>query len=372
MTPLAEKLVGAIRADGPITVADYMAACLGDPEHGYYMRRDPFGRGGDFVTAPEVSQMFGELIGAWTVAVWERMGAPAPFVLAELGPGRGTLMADMLRTAAHQAGVPATRRACIWSRSARASARSQRAALAGRRGDLARPRRRLAARARSSSSPTSSSTRCPSASSVRTGDGWAERMVGLADDGEPRLRAAACRTTLPARRALPVAAAEPGDDHSPRAPSVRISPASAAIMATIAGRIARDGGAALIIDYGHDGPAFGDTLQAVRAHRYDDPLAHPGEADLTAHVDFAALADAARRGRRAAPAARSPRASSSSASASSSAPNGWRAARTSRPATRSRAAVERLAGPKAMGDLFKVLAISTAGLALPLFDDDVR
>ncbi len=99
MTPLAEKLAARIRANGPITVADYMAACLGDPEFGYYLAREPFGRGGDFVTAPEVSQMFGELIGAWAVLAWQAMGAPAAFVLAELGPGRGTLMADLIRAA---------------------------------------------------------------------------------------------------------------------------------------------------------------------------------------------------------------------------------------------------------------------------------
>jgi NADH dehydrogenase [ubiquinone] 1 alpha subcomplex assembly factor 7 len=97
VTPLGEKLIARIRAEGPMTLADYMDACLSDPFYGYYMRREPFGRYGDFVTAPEVSQMFGELIGVWTAVVWESMGSPKEFILAELGPGRGTMMADLLR-----------------------------------------------------------------------------------------------------------------------------------------------------------------------------------------------------------------------------------------------------------------------------------
>ncbi len=99
MTPLAEKIARHIREAGPITIADFMALCLADREFGYYIRRDPLGQQGDFITAPEVSQIFGELIGIWAVAVWEMMGMPTPFILAELGPGRGTLMADLLRAA---------------------------------------------------------------------------------------------------------------------------------------------------------------------------------------------------------------------------------------------------------------------------------
>ena len=143
-------------------------------------------------------------------------------------------------------------------------------------------------------------------------------------------------------------------------------------MATIAGRIARDGGAALIIDYGYEGPAFGDTLQAVRAHRYDDPLAHPGEADITAHVDFAALAGAAAAaGALPRPLDRPGRVPQPPRPCRTGRTAGARQGRA-RPGTRSHAAAERLAGPEAMGDLFKVLAISAAGLALPAFDDDVR
>ena len=119
MTPLAEKLVRHIRTDGPISIADFMAVCLADPEYGYYMRREAFGRAGDFITAPEVSQIFGELIGIWAVAVWEMMGSPKRFVLAELGPGRGTLMADLLRTA-RIAGIP-EQPTSISSRSVRAA-----------------------------------------------------------------------------------------------------------------------------------------------------------------------------------------------------------------------------------------------------------
>src|SRR5215472_17728702 len=99
MTPLETELRRIIAADGPMSVATYMALCLGHPVHGYYMTRDPFGRGGDFITAPEISQMFGELIGLWAAAVWQTMGSPTQLALVELGPGRGTLMADALRAA---------------------------------------------------------------------------------------------------------------------------------------------------------------------------------------------------------------------------------------------------------------------------------
>ncbi len=183
VTPLGTRIAALIAANGPITVADYMALCLGDPEHGYYMAREPFGRGGDFVTAPEVSQVFGELIGLWAVATWQAMGSPSPFVLAELGPGRGTLMADLLRAARRPPRVPRSRRASTLSKPARGFARRRRRCCPGVTVVVARGSSTRCLAVQPSSSPTNSSTRSPSGRYVRKAAGWAERMVGLDDAG---------------------------------------------------------------------------------------------------------------------------------------------------------------------------------------------
>jgi NADH dehydrogenase [ubiquinone] 1 alpha subcomplex assembly factor 7 len=370
VTPLAEKLAARIRANGPITVADYMAACLGDPEHGYYVRREPFGRGGDFITAPEVSQMFGELIGAWCVATWEGMGAPAPFVLAELGPGRGTLMADLLRAARIRPRFIDGARVHLVEMSPRLRDLQ--------RVQLTQSAERLAWVDQVDNLPPGPMIlvaneffdALPIRQFVRTPDGWAERMVGLAEDGE---LAFGLRPAHQPLLDLSSAAFHTDDDaaptlHETRLPVVEISAARTAVLHTVAERLGATGGAALVIDYGYEGPAYGDTLQAVRQHQYDDPLAAPGEADMTAHVDFAALGQAAR--------------------ASGAAPRVlinqgeflYRLGLAQRASELSRdkdaetrraiaAAVERLTGPASMGKLFKVLALSSPGLALPVFDD---
>ena len=386
MTPLGERLVARIRADGPITIAEYMAVCLADPEHGYYMRRDPFGRGGDFVTAPEVSQMFGELIGAWCLATWEAIGAPAPFVLAELGPGRGTLMADLLRTARIRPRFGDAARVQLVEMSPRLRD--------AQRIQLTESAERLAWVDRIEDLPTGPIIlvaneffdALPIRQYILTPSGWAERMVGLAADGELAfgLRPAdggildgqvplASVATLLERAAPLHGGLDQSDDGvsaaSPAEQVVEASPARAGAMAALAERICRDGGAALIIDYGYEGPAHGDTLQAVRQHRYDHPLARPGEADLTAHVDFAALAEAARS------AGAVPRTRLSQgeflyrlglAERASQLAHGKDAATQADIG----AAVARLAGPAAMGKLFRVLAISSPGLVLPAVDDN--
>jgi NADH dehydrogenase [ubiquinone] 1 alpha subcomplex assembly factor 7 len=359
VTPLGEALAARIRADGPMTVADYMAACLGDPRFGYYTTREPFGAGGDFVTAPEVSQMFGELIGLWAVATWQAMGSPSPFVLAELGPGRGTLMADALRAARIRPEFAAAVRVNFIETSPRLRA-VQAETLSGV--DVAwRPRIDDLPEAPAIFIANEFFDALPIRQFVRTVEGWAERMVGLGDDGQLAfgLRPAEFVAGLPER---PVAQPQPVAIRETCAPA-------AGIMAALAGHLSRWRGAALVIDYGYQGPAFGDTLQAVRGHAYDDPLAAPGEADLTAHVDFAALAKAAR------------------AAGAKTRPlvtqreflmrlglreRAERLGRDKDSDARARLAseVERLAGPDAMGTLFKVQALSSHGLALPAFDDD--
>jgi NADH dehydrogenase [ubiquinone] 1 alpha subcomplex assembly factor 7 len=382
VTPLGERIAALVRQNGPMSIADYMALCLGDPGHGYYMRREPFGHEGDFVTAPEVSQMFGELIGAWVVATWEAMGSPARFALVELGPGRGTLMKDTLRVAHLRPAFLEAASIHLVETSPRLR-EIQKETLAGATvtwhaslGEVPDAPTILVA--------NEFFDALPIRQFVRTDAGWAERVVGLADDGSlafglrPLSTPATSSSGLTGgsgpegQRSKRQATAndppvKPGNDVGEGA-TVELSSASVAIASTLAARLARDTGAALIIDYGYQGPATGDTLQAVARHRYVPPLESPGEADLTAHVDFAALADAAR----AAGAVPRPLLTQGQFLA--------RLGLAARAQTLKRgkdlatsaaidAAVARLAGPEAMGNLFKVLAVASRGLVLPAFED---
>jgi len=259
----------------------YMGVCLGDPELGYYATRDPFGAGGDFVTAPEVSQMFGELAGAWAAQVWADAGAPDPFVLAELGPGRGTLMRDALRAAAGMPGLRAAAR--LWlvetspvlrARQAEALA-EHRPAWAGSVAELPGGPLLVVANEFFDALPVRQFQRLDAL--------WRERFVGL-EDGRPVTVWGRGRGDADLDRRFPQA----GDGAV-----VELSEAGEALAATLGARIARDGIAALVVDYGTEA-GTGDTLQAMRRHAPVDPLAAPGEADLTAHVGFAALREAAR------------------------------------------------------------------------------
>lgn len=280
MTPLAAILARRIRATGPMTLADYMAECLLHPQHGYYGAQEPFGAAGDFTTAPEISQMFGEMIGLCLAQAWDDQGRPAMFTLAELGPGRGTLMADVLRATRGVAGFHEAARLHLVEASARLRA-VQRAALAGHpahwhadMGTLPDGPLYLIANEFFDALPIRQFRRDTA--------GWQERVVGLRDG----------RLTLGLTAPAPLAAlAHRRADTSP-GDIVEYCPAAAPIIAAIAARIARHGGGALIVDYG-SGPSLGDTFQAIRDHAPDDVLAHPGQADLTAHVDFVELARAA-------------------------------------------------------------------------------
>jgi NADH dehydrogenase [ubiquinone] 1 alpha subcomplex assembly factor 7 len=354
MSPLGEKLISRIRAYGPMTVAQYMEACLSDPVYGYYMRREPFGRYGDFVTAPEVSQIFGELIGVWTVVTWEAMGSPRAFVLAELGPGRGTLMADMLRVVRVMPAFAAAAEVHLVETSPRLRAIQQQT--------LAGCGARITWHAGIDTLPAGPlivvANEFFDALPIRQfrwgKEGWAERMVGLD---------AAGRLTFGLRPVDQRPLAQPLPDGA----VVESSPVANAIVGGLAGRFVQQGGALLAIDYGSDRPGYGDTLQAVKAHKYVDPLHEPGEADLTAHVDFANLARAAATaGAKAHPVVSQgeflkrlgigPRAEALAAGKDEKTRDGIRAA------------MERLTGAGAMGDLFKVLAVGTPGLPMPAFD----
>lgn len=360
MTPLAALLARRIALAGPITLADYMAECLLHPEHGYYTTRDPLGAQGDFTTAPEISQMFGELIGLALAQSWLDQGAPAPFVLAEPGPGRGTLMADILRATRGIPGFAAAARVHLVEASPSLRAR-QRAALSGAGAVWldsldALPDAPLWLVANEFLDAL------PIRQFRRAGTGWCETMVGLAPGTPsglgPRLAAAAPLAML-AHRLTDTA---DGD-------VVECCPAAAGIVSGLAARIARHGGAVVLIDYG-GWRGTGDTLQALRSHAVADPFAEPGLADLTAHVDFAPLAEAAR---------------AEGAAASVLMPQGVLlerlgiaaraqalAARLTGPALRSHiAAHRRLTHPAEMGTLFKALALYPSGRPPPPgFDPD--
>jgi SAM-dependent MidA family methyltransferase len=281
MTPLDRLIRERIAATGSIGVADYMAICLGHPVHGYYATRDPFGAAGDFVTAPEIGQLFGEMIGAWLAQVWHDLGRPDPFVLAELGPGRGTLMADVLRVTGRLPGFAAAARVHLVETSPVLRAR-QAATLAGRAVTWAE---------RVEALPEGPlllvANEFFDALAVRqyrrADPGWQERRV-VADGGALRFAWGPLRVEPAVERRFPL---------TPDGTIVELCEAGEAIAAVLGAKIARWGGAALIVDYGKwDGT--GDTLQAVAGHAPVDPLAAPGAADLTAHVRFRSLAEASR------------------------------------------------------------------------------
>ena len=275
---LRDQLVARIAATGPMSVADYMAECLAHPVHGYYTTRDPLGAAGDFTTAPEISQMFGELVGLALAQTWMEQGL-GEVTLAELGPGRGTLMVDILRATRGVAGFHDAVQVHLVETSP-ALREKQRTALAGV------PVTHHASVATLPDAPlllvaNEFFDALPVRQFVRQGGFWRERVVGLADGA------------LTFGLSGPVMVPELGGSDDVRDGGlVELCPAVPAIMEEIAGRIAAHGGAALVIDYG-GWRSLGDTLQALKDHAFADPLAHPGEADLTAHVDFEALARAA-------------------------------------------------------------------------------
>lgn len=342
-----------------MSVARFMALCLGDPRSGYYTAREPFGRAGDFITAPEVSQMFGELVGAACLSAYASMGTPDTVRLVELGPGRGTLMADLLRVAKLRPGFLNAATLHLVETSPRLRAQ-QHTALAS-------------APLRPEFHDTLDTLpggpvllvaneffdALPIHQFLRTQDGWHERVIGLSADGDLAFG------TGPARLAdeqIPAAAAD-----SPQGTILETQPAANAIAQSLGQRLADQGGAALIIDYGYVKTAPGDTLQALFRHAFDDILAHPGEADLTAHVNFEALAQAAECG---GATAHPPLTQADFLLRSGLLERAGQlgAGKSHQEQEAIRDAVERLAAPDQMGELFKVLAISGGPEAFPPFD----
>ena len=283
-SPLGTIIADMIAADGPMPVDRYMALALGHDRHGYYMGRDPFGRAGDFITAPEVSQMFGELIGIWCAAGWQMMDAPAEWNLIELGPGRGTLLADLVRACSVMPGLRDGVKVHLVEMSpALKTMQSETLKRAGieatwhdRLEDVPDGQSLIIANEFFDALPVSQLQK-------QAGQ-WHERVVGLAADGKLTFGLASERVA-PALVPSWAATAADGD-------IAEFSPVRDAVAREIGRRITKDMGAALVIDYGHMRSAAGDTLQAIRKHQFAEVLAQPGEADITSHVDFEALKDA--------------------------------------------------------------------------------
>jgi SAM-dependent MidA family methyltransferase len=337
-TPLSQIIAAEIRENGPMPLDRYMALCLGHPIHGYYMTRDPFGVEGDFITAPEISQMFGELIGVWCTTVFQAMGMPSHFNLVELGPGRGTLMADLLRAAAKvqefaQAArihlvetSPALRRIQhrtlgeqpVWHDSFATVPAGPMILIANEFFD-ALPIRQFERR-----------------------DGkWFERRVGLSAGG--RLVIGLAQTI------------EPLPDASDGA-IIESAPDRLALAHEIGARLSAAPGSAVIIDYGHAASGHGDTLQAVQKHEFTGLLDAPGEADITAHVDFKALRIALQR------TGCTVHGPITQAQFLKALGIDLRADRLGEDA---RLAAARLAGEDQMGNLFKAMAVTSADLPAP-------
>ena len=348
MTPVEERLRRRIALTGPISVADFMAACLTDPD-GYYARKDPFGAAGDFVTAPEISPLFGELIGAWLLEQWHRDGCPAPIDLVELGPGLGTLMHNILKVTACDPRFLGASRIVLVEASERLR-RIQRNLL------LAQHPRVSFADAPTMVRPTYLLANeffdaLPLRQFERRGGAWHERLVELAGHG---LQFALCEMPAPFGANGPEGAVREVSDE-----------ASKMIKTVASGRVRTGVGVALIIDYGYENALSSETLQAVERHEPVDLFHRPGEVDVSAHVDFSALAEVARR---------------SGAHVSGPVEQGaylraiglhQRAAASKNPASAGRveAAVRTLSGdgPGEMGTLFKVMALTPGRAELPGF-----
>jgi NADH dehydrogenase [ubiquinone] 1 alpha subcomplex assembly factor 7 len=341
---LKRKILALIEAQGPLTIAQYMAIALSDPERGYYMSRDPFGR--DFITAPEVSQIFGELIGLFFVQAWEDRRRPKNVQLVELGPGRGTLMADMMRAAnkLRPQFVEAARITLV------ETSPTLRTLQAKTLGSLA-----VNWVSRFDDTPADGPLflianeffdALPIRQFVKSERGWHERMI--ASDGTD-LRFMLAPDVVP-QSMIPASVCD-----APSGSVIEVNRSATELVRRIAERIADRGGVALIIDYGHTATAAGDSFQAMKNGAYVDPLADPGEADLTAHVDFEALAVAAGEGE-----ARTPIVPAQGEFLEALGIRA-RADRLKRDNPERIAeidsAVDRLTNPKEMGTLFKALAI---------------
>jgi len=281
-SPLDSEIRRRIVAAGPMPVGEYMGLCLGHPEHGYYVTRDPLGARGDFITAPEISQMFGELIGLWMATVWAQMGAPENVRVVELGPGRGTLMNDALRAVQN---IPPFRDALalhLVEISPVLQSAQEHTLEHWQMGISWHPALEDVPKGPAIIIANEFFDALPVHQAAKTARGWHERQIAIGPDGQFTF----------------VQSSDPIAHFDMLLPdSVRTAPEQSIFewrdskpAMQLGKRLADQGGAALVIDYGHADSGVGETLQAVGKHAYADPLTLPGEIDLTAHVDFRALA----------------------------------------------------------------------------------
>ena len=346
---LSQQIDAQIRETGPMSIATYMGLALSHPRHGYYTMGRPLGSAGDFITAPEISQMFGELVGFFIVNLWQQMGEPKSFTLLELGPGRGTLMQDALRAASRADGFENALHLQLFE---------QNALLKGEQ------EKRLGKYSPYWASEIDAFGEdpifvvaneffdaLPIKQFVRTDDGWHERLVGLRDG----VRAFGLSPTP-----IPESAAPPEVRGAYAGEVLELSAAAVDTMQRLSRKVAVQGGAILAIDYGYERTQTGETLQAVKSHAFADALEAPGEADISAHVNFGVLAEAAK---------------ATGLAVAPLAPQGeWllRLGLGERAKALARAnpseagniarAVERLTSPDQMGTLFKVLCAHSPGL----------
>jgi SAM-dependent MidA family methyltransferase len=337
MSQIGERLQRLIAASGPICVAHYMA----EANAHYYATRDPLGAAGDFTTAPEISQMFGELVGLWLADLWDRAGRPDGARYVELGPGRGTLAADALRSMTKAGLAPPVH--LIETSPALRRAQAERLPQAAWHDDIAA----LPEEGPILAVANEFFDALPTRQLVATQSGWRERLVACAG----------ARFVPVAGNPIPSGAIPAGLRGFMTGEILEISPAAEAIVRQLAHRITMHGGAALIVDYGHLRTGVGDSLQAVSAHDYADPWIEPGERDLTVHVDFEALAAAGRdqgaRAHRPVPQGQWLRGMGIDLRASALS----RASPEQAPAIA--AARDRLVSPEQMGELFKVMALTS-------------
>ena len=361
---LEDKLKHRIREAGPISTAEYMSVCLLDPVQGYYPTRDPLGAEGDFITAPEISQMFGEVLGLWCVQSWIDLGRPEQLHLVEYGPGRGIMMSDMLRAASLEAGFKAAVK--IWLIEASAALEAVQGRTLGSADVPVQWVKRL--------------EDVPAGPSLIIGnefldclpiqqlichdpfagkDGWVERRVGL--DDEDRL--CFVRIDVPAPKTLtdtlPKGAEDARTDNL-----LETCPAAAQVIDGIAQRFAKHPGRALFIDYGPDETEFGDTLQALKRHEKVGVFSDPGNTDLTARVDFAALSEMAKAAGLNVSAAVPQREFLSKLGLEMRAVALIRAKPDAKPVIARQ--LHRLTDKAEMGELFKAICISSKDLATPM------
>lgn len=361
--PLKERLIAKIKAEGPLSVAEYMTICLLDPVHGYYPTRDPLGSDGDFITAPEISQMFGEVIGLWCIQTWQDMGRPETVQLIELGPGRGIMMSDILRAAQLDKDFLKTAQVTLVEASPALEA----------------VQAKTLGKAPCPISWAPSLDKAPSGPAIIIGNefldclpirqfiqkdrfagraGWQERMVAIDDNAlhfgvSPAVISQGLQATLPKAQ-----------EDAKNEDLLEVCPANAQIIDQIKQRFEKDAGRALFIDYGPETTEFCDTLQALKRHEKVGVFSDPGHTDLTARVDFGALVELAK---------------AASLQTSSPVPQReflsklgleMRAVALSRakPESKDKIArqLHRLTASDEMGELFKAICFQSDGLDLPL------